>query len=118
MDVLSDVLRVVRLSGAIFFAGEFTAPWALESPPPKVLAPVILPRAECFTIFHVLAEGTCWVKAKGDRPIQMPPTGTNGLTTDTFDIHATRPGQIVVIEVRAGYLTLSATGETLYLTWY
>ena len=54
----------------------------------------------------------------GDRPIQMPPTGTNGLTTDTFDIHATRPGQIVVIEVRAGYLTLSATGETLYLTWY
>jgi AraC family transcriptional regulator, alkane utilization regulator len=71
MDVLSDVLRVVRLSGAIFFAGEFTAPWALESPPAKALAPVILPRAECFTIFHVLAEGTCWVKAKGDRPIQM-----------------------------------------------
>jgi AraC-like DNA-binding protein len=71
MDVLSNVLRVVRLSGAIFFAGEFTAPWALESPPPKVLAPVILPRAECFTIFHVLAEGKCWVKAKGERPIQM-----------------------------------------------
>jgi AraC family transcriptional regulator, alkane utilization regulator len=71
MDVLSDVLRVVRLSGAIFFAGEFTAPWALESPPAKVLAPFILPRAECFTIFHVLTEGTCWVKAKGDRPLQM-----------------------------------------------
>ena len=32
MDVLSDVLRVVRLSGALFFTAELSAPWALESP--------------------------------------------------------------------------------------
>jgi len=71
MDVLSDVLRVVRLSGAVFFAGEFTSPWAFESPPPEKLAPLILPRAECFTIFHVLAEGQCWVQVKGEPPLQM-----------------------------------------------
>ena len=34
MDVLSDVLRVVRLSGAVFFTADFSAPWALESPIP------------------------------------------------------------------------------------
>ena len=71
MDVLSDVLRVVRLSGAVFFAAEFSAPWAIESPPAKHFAPHIMPRAECFTIFHVLAEGNCWVKVKGDAALQM-----------------------------------------------
>jgi AraC-like DNA-binding protein len=71
MDVLSDVLRVVRLSGAVFFVAEFTSPWAIESPPSKNLASLIMPSAECFTIFHVLAEGTCWVKVKGEPPMRM-----------------------------------------------
>lgn len=71
MDVLSDVLRVVRLSGAVFFVAEFTSPWAIESPPAKTFASHIMPRAECFTIFHVLAEGNCWVKVKGDEALQM-----------------------------------------------
>lgn len=71
MDVLSDVLRVVRLSGAVFFTAEFGSPWAIESPPSKSLASLIMPTAECFTFFHVLAEGTCWVKVKGEPPMQM-----------------------------------------------
>ena len=71
MDVLSDVLRVIRLSGAVFFVAEFSSPWAIESPPSRSLAPFIMPRAECFTIFHVLAEGNCWVKVKGEPPLQM-----------------------------------------------
>ena len=71
MDVLSDVLRVVRLSGAVFFVAEFSSPWAVESPPSKTLAPLIMPSAECFTIFHVLVEGSCWVKVKGEPPMRM-----------------------------------------------
>ncbi len=31
MDVLSDVLRAVKLRGALFFHGEFSAPWCLHS---------------------------------------------------------------------------------------
>jgi len=49
MDVLSDVLRVIRLSGAVFFVAEFSSRWAIESPPSESLAPFIMPRAECFT---------------------------------------------------------------------
>jgi hypothetical protein len=45
MDVLSDVLRVVRLSGAVFFTAEFTSPWAVQSPPSDSLAAMILPDA-------------------------------------------------------------------------
>ena len=39
MDVLSDVLRVVRLSGAVFFTADFSSPWSIESPIPDMLAP-------------------------------------------------------------------------------
>jgi hypothetical protein len=34
MDVLSEVLKVVKLQGALFFNGEFSSPWsfALRTP--------------------------------------------------------------------------------------
>ena len=41
IDVLSDVLRVVRLSGAVFFTAEFSSPWAVESPIPEALASLV-----------------------------------------------------------------------------
>ena len=46
MDVLSDVLRVVRLSGAVFFTADFSSPWAIESPMPAMLAAAVAPQAE------------------------------------------------------------------------
>ena len=67
MDVLSDVLRVVRLSGAVFFTAEFTSAWAVQSPPSNSLAAMILPDAECVSLFHVLVEGDCWVECR-DHP--------------------------------------------------
>jgi len=30
LDALSDVLRVIRLSGGVFLEAEFTAPWCLS----------------------------------------------------------------------------------------
>lgn len=71
MDVLADVLRVIRLSGAVFFTAEFSSPWAIISPPSQALAPFVMPNTECFSIFHVITEGSCWVKVKGEPAIQM-----------------------------------------------
>jgi len=71
MDVLSDVLRVIRLSGAVFFTAEFSSPWAIVSPPSKNLASLIIPNAECFSIFHVLTEGSCWASVKGEPAVRM-----------------------------------------------
>jgi AraC-like DNA-binding protein len=59
MDVLSDVLRVVRLSGAVFFSADFSSPWAIESPAPEMLPFKILPEADAVVLFHILVEGTC-----------------------------------------------------------
>jgi AraC-like DNA-binding protein len=61
VDVLSDVLRVVRLSGAVFFTADFSSPWAIESPMPGMLAAAVMPQAECVVLFHILVDGRCEV---------------------------------------------------------
>ena len=71
MDILSDVLRVLRLSGAVFFTAEFSSPWALESPNPELLASIVMPDAECIVLFHVLTEGECFILCKGHSPVKM-----------------------------------------------
>src|SRR5262245_20202343 len=71
MDVLSDVLRVVRLSGAVFFQAECSSPWAIESPIPDLLTPALMPEADCLVLFHILTEGSCIVECKGLPAVKM-----------------------------------------------
>jgi AraC family transcriptional regulator, alkane utilization regulator len=74
MDVLSDVLRVVRLSGAVFFRADFSSPWAIESPTPQSLAAAVMPDAECIVLFHILVDGECEVVCR-DHPVTTMETG-------------------------------------------
>jgi AraC-like DNA-binding protein len=71
MDVLSDVLRVVRLSGAVFFTADFSSPWSLQSPIPEMLAPALIPEAECVVLFHILVDGECEVECVGHPLVTM-----------------------------------------------
>ena len=41
MDALSETLRVVRLTGAIFINARFTAPWCYQSPHADAAAPLL-----------------------------------------------------------------------------
>ena len=68
MDALSDILRVVRLSGAIFFHAEFTAPFSYEAARIEDLAPLVEPTSERLVIFHLIIEGECWIElSTGER---------------------------------------------------
>ena len=69
MDALSEILRVVRLVGAIFIHARFTAPWCYQSPCADSAAPLLEPGAERVVIFHLITEGECFVEL-GD----LPPT--------------------------------------------
>lgn len=60
MDPLSDVLRVVRLDGAFFYAVEAAEPWRVEAVPAEQLAPRILPEAEHLISYHIVTSGRCW----------------------------------------------------------
>jgi len=60
MDTLSDVLRAVRLTGAVFFAVDASAPWVAEAPSASKVGPEVLPGAEHVIAYHVIASGNCW----------------------------------------------------------
>ncbi len=71
MDALSQTLRVVRLVGAIFLHGRFTAPWCYQAPPADAAAPVLEPTAERVVIFHMVTEGECWVQLGHEAPLRL-----------------------------------------------
>jgi AraC-like DNA-binding protein len=60
MDVLSDVLRAVRLTGAIYFDIDAGEPWVGESPPTEAIAAAIMPEAQHVISFHAVVSGSCW----------------------------------------------------------
>jgi len=67
MDVLSDVLKAVRLTGAIFFERHLHAPWVGESPPSAAIASMVMPDAQHVISFHAILSGSCWA-GLSDRP--------------------------------------------------
>jgi AraC-like DNA-binding protein len=53
MDVLSDVLRVIRLQGSVYFRSCFCSPWGMDISQG--------PRAS----FHIVVRGQCWLRMEG-----------------------------------------------------
>jgi AraC-like DNA-binding protein len=60
MDVLSDVLAAIRLTGAVFFDIDASSPWVGESPPTAKVAAKVMPNAEHIIAFHAVMSGSCW----------------------------------------------------------
>ena len=81
MDALSETLRVVRLVGAIFLQGRFTAPWCYQSPRADSAAPILEPGAERVVIFHLITEGECWVELGDQPPLRLVAGDARALTT-------------------------------------
>ena len=65
MDPLSDVLRVVRLSGAHFFHAVASGSWGIEAAAARELSPRVLPGSEHLISYHVVLSGHCWGGVKG-----------------------------------------------------
>jgi AraC-like DNA-binding protein len=62
MDALSEVLKIVRLRGALFFNGEFSAPWCVASSQSSRFAPLLCPGAGHVIIYHYLTEGRAYAR--------------------------------------------------------
>lgn len=67
MDVLSEVLRVVRLKGALFFNAEFSAPWCVSTSRSTAITPYLSPEAGHLIIYHFLTEGRAYARLKEGR---------------------------------------------------
>jgi AraC-like DNA-binding protein len=71
MDALSDLLRVVRLDGAFFYAVEASEPWSVESLGARELSPRIMPAAEHLISYHILTRGRCYGGMLGEEPVEL-----------------------------------------------
>ncbi len=67
MDALSDVLRVVQLTGAVYLDAALSAPWCLIVPSNSPLCAAYLPPSERVISFHLVTEGSCLVTMPDDR---------------------------------------------------
>jgi AraC-like DNA-binding protein len=70
-DTLSEVLRAVRLRGAIFFSIDASAPWVAEAPPAREIAPYIMPGVDHVIEYHVLTAGACWGGLVGETAFRL-----------------------------------------------
>ncbi|HMD36324.1 MAG TPA: AraC family transcriptional regulator [Vicinamibacterales bacterium] len=62
MDALSDVLRAVRLTGAIFFDVRVSPPWVAETPAGSKIVSSIFAAADHLIPYHVVTRGTAWAR--------------------------------------------------------
>ena len=61
MDLLSDVLALLKLQGTLYFRTEFSPPWGLA-----------VPQFENVARFHFVHRGRCWLLVAGaDKPLLL-----------------------------------------------
>lgn len=70
-DTLSDVLRSVRLRGAVFYCLSYGDEWAVEAPPAKEIAEAVIPGAEHVMEYHVITKGSGWAAIVGEPPVRL-----------------------------------------------
>lgn len=59
------MLRIVRLTGAVFMDAEFTEPWCIGEPSGVDVCVEHLPQAQHVVIYHLVTEGRCEVSVPG-----------------------------------------------------
>jgi AraC-like DNA-binding protein len=106
VDVLSDVLRGVKLSSALFFCVEASSPWVAEAPSAGVIAPILLREAQQLVSYHVLLEGSCYCELVGAPPVRL----------DAGDIIVVPHGDRYALSSRPGML--GSYPEAVLCEWF
>ena len=91
-DVLSDLLRTVRLTGAAFFEIAAEAPWAVASPPRDMILPRVLPGADHLIAYHAVTAGRCFATITGGQPIAVEAGEVIIFTNSDAHIMSSSPG--------------------------
>jgi AraC-like DNA-binding protein len=71
MDVLSTVLKTVKLEGTMFYNAEFTAPWGVRSPASCFLAQYLSPEPRNIIVYHLLTQGRAYVNVENCRRVSL-----------------------------------------------
>lgn len=97
MDVLSEILKVVKLNGALFYNAEFSSPWSVHAASSQGVATYFKAGVEHVIIYHLVTEGRAYIRLDGGQrmtlnagDLVMIPHGDphimeNGSATQTLD---------------------------------
>ena len=72
-DPLSDLLRTVKLSGALFFLVDATSPWCVDIPETKQFSEVLLPQAQSIISYHIVVQGSGFATVPGGELVPFGP---------------------------------------------
>ena len=103
MDALSELLRAVKLSGAMFFNAQCGEPWCVRSPSSRSFSRYVASPSSHVIEFHLIAEGRAYVRVGQETTPLMAgdiiiiPHGDahvlgNGAGAEMIDSEASLPG--------------------------
>ncbi len=113
-DVLSDLLKTVRLTGAMFFEIAAEAPWSVASPPSEMILPRILPGADHLIGYHAVTAGRCVATIPGHAPIELAAGEVIILTNGDPHIMSSDPG-MGADPTSPGFLEIAAAAQAPFL---
>ena len=70
-DTLSDLLRSVRLRGAVFFYVSLRDRWSAEASTAQEIAEAVMPGCEHAMEYHMVAKGEGWAAVSGLPPVRL-----------------------------------------------
>ncbi len=71
VDILSEVLRAVRLRGAVYYRVSASTPWVAEAPDAGEIASYVMPGSEHVIEYHVVTQGSCWGGLIGEPSVRL-----------------------------------------------
>ena len=125
-DTLSDVLRSVRLRGAVFFYVSGSSDWAAEAPASREIAPLLMRGVEHVMEYHAVAQGSCWAAIPGGPAVRLSagdvvmfPQGdahvvssASGMRGDAPDLRLFRETAKEQLPIRVAYNGANAPSNT------
>jgi AraC-like DNA-binding protein len=101
MDALSDALRAVKLSGAVYLTAEFSAPWCVEGRVDAVLFAAYLPTYKRLIAYHLVVEGSLHAQIAADDGSDrgLRPTSFAKVAADEVE---TSPGEVMNLTYGGG----------------
>ena len=92
-DALADVLKTVRMTGAVFFNVTAKAPWVAEQCPADMVLPLIRPGAEHLISYHIVTEGRCFATMlDGGDPVEVSAGQVIVFTRGDRHVMSSEPG--------------------------
>jgi AraC-like DNA-binding protein len=73
MDAFSEILSNVKLSGALFFNAEFSAPWGFTAPASRTMTEYVAPGAPHLVVYHLLIDGSALINMEDGQSLPLSP---------------------------------------------